>query len=36
MDFLSLPFELGAVEGGDQNVTELDIPLQSLEAEWFR
>jgi hypothetical protein len=36
MDFLSLPFELGAIEGGSQNVIEQDIPLQSFGAEWFR
>jgi len=36
MDFLSLPFEIGAIEGGSQNVTEQDVPLQSFGAEWFR
>lgn len=36
MDLFSLPFELGSVEGGLQNVTEQDVPLQSFGAEWFR
>lgn len=36
MDFLSLPFELGSIEGGSQNVTEQDVPLRSFGAEWFR
>jgi hypothetical protein len=36
MDFLSLPFELGSIEGGLQSVTEQDVPLQSFGAEWFR
>ncbi|GFZ45812.1 hypothetical protein JCM24511_03542 [Saitozyma sp. JCM 24511] len=37
LDFLSLPFDLGTIEGGISNVTEQEVPLpQSLHPEWFR
>jgi hypothetical protein len=36
MDFLSLPFELGAVDGGNQDVTEQEVTLQSFGSDWFK